>query len=558
MRKQYIDLMEKTLTAYTDEHIRIYYERVREEGLREHGFPRLTANIGILIAHGRRTELTPLFCDMMDTCCAQIPRGGAANDFSVKEIVFCLMELERRGTVSGEALARWKARLRTIDPTVCYDKFARAPQDQVNNWACFTLVSEWMRRVYGLCEDGAANEAFVDLQLENQLKYLDENGMYRDPHEPMVYDLVPRGLFAVLLHFGYRGKFYGVLDDCLRRTGLPTLHMQSTTGEIPYGGRSAQFLYNEALLAIVCEYEASRYAREGDPVTAARFKQAIARALDHIALWLDHTPMSHAKNFFPVESKVGCEKYAYFDKYMITTASYLYAAYLLCDDEISAQGAMEPRADTYATSAHFHKLFLRAGDYFLEFDTDADPHYDASGLGRIHRRGAPSTICLSVPCTATPNYTVNVENAVPLSLCAGVLVGGTWNFACENGVKHEIVSYQAQDGTATAEIVNRFAEDRIVRTNYAVSDAGVKITVRGAGEIGYLLPAFDFDGAVYTAMTYDAHRLEIAYHGWVCRYTTDGEIADTGNLAANRNGHYRVFSARGRGTVRVKIEILKE
>ena len=52
MKERYINLMEKALSAYTDEHILRYLSEVKENGLKEHGFPRLTANIGILISHG--------------------------------------------------------------------------------------------------------------------------------------------------------------------------------------------------------------------------------------------------------------------------------------------------------------------------------------------------------------------------------------------------------------------------------------------------------------------------------------------------------------------------
>ena len=49
MREVYLDLMEKTLAAYSDEHILHYFNKVQKDGLTEHGFPRLTSNIGILI-----------------------------------------------------------------------------------------------------------------------------------------------------------------------------------------------------------------------------------------------------------------------------------------------------------------------------------------------------------------------------------------------------------------------------------------------------------------------------------------------------------------------------
>ena len=73
MKKKYIELMAKALSAYSDEHIVSYFERVKAEGLTEHGFPRLTANIGILICHGYRPDLLPLFLEMMEFCCRTIP-----------------------------------------------------------------------------------------------------------------------------------------------------------------------------------------------------------------------------------------------------------------------------------------------------------------------------------------------------------------------------------------------------------------------------------------------------------------------------------------------------
>ena len=357
MKKKYISLMAGALSAYTDEHIYSYYVKVRDEGLTEHGFPRLTANLGILIAHGIRTDLIQLFCDMMDTCCQQIPRGGAANEFSVREILLCIAELDTYSTLPAETLDGWRAQLAAIDPYVCYDKVATAPTDVINNWACFTAASEYIRQYAGLCD----SREFIDTQLATQICRLDENGMYLDPHEPMVYDLVPRGLFALLLHFGYDGRYRAEIDVCLRQAGLHTLKMQSVTGELAYGGRSNQFLFNEALMAIVFEYEANRYAREGDMVMAGKFKAATAAALDATERYLALDPIHHVKNRFPLASRYGCEKYAYFDKYMITAASYLYSAYLICDDSIPAVRCADNCA--WETSHHFHKIFLRHGDY---------------------------------------------------------------------------------------------------------------------------------------------------------------------------------------------------
>ena len=68
MKERYLDLMEKSLSAYTDEHIDGYFDSVKENGLTEHGFARLTSNMGILISHGRREDLISRFVPLVDFC----------------------------------------------------------------------------------------------------------------------------------------------------------------------------------------------------------------------------------------------------------------------------------------------------------------------------------------------------------------------------------------------------------------------------------------------------------------------------------------------------------
>ncbi|MBR7097843.1 MAG: hypothetical protein IKC59_00375, partial [Clostridia bacterium] len=419
MKEKYIDLMEKALSAYTDEHIQRYFNEVKENGLTEHGFPRLTSNIGILIAYGRRPDLLPIFREMMEFCCKTIPNVKAANDFSVREIVCCLLEIERNNVLSKEETNRWRGYLATIEPTRCYNKFAKTPTDNVRNWALFTTVSEYFRLDAGI----GGSMDFIELQLGQQLQWIDENGMYRDNgkcdiHQPFVYDLVPRGLFAVLLNRGYRGKYYREIDEHIKKAALLMLRMQSPNGELPFGGRSNQFLHNEPWMVTVFEYEAKRYARRGDFALAATFKAASARALAVTEHWLSKNPIRHIKNRFPTETGYGCETYAYFDKYMITVASFLYTAYLVCDDSIAYEPTSDREPQIAIPSRHFHKLFLKSGGYGLEFDLDADPRHDANGLGRIHRAGAPSAICLSCPCPADPVYAVDLEKPFAFSMCS--------------------------------------------------------------------------------------------------------------------------------------------
>lgn len=556
MREKYIDLMEKALSAYTTEHIVRYFDEVRREGLSEHGFPRLTVNIGILIAHGRRVELLPLFLEMMQLVCHSIPRVHAANNFSVREVVACLLEIEKSGVVARETVERWKSYLKAIDPGACYEICAKTVDDRVKNWAIFAAVSEIHRKNAGLGGD----DGWIDIQLGAQLRWIDENGMYMDGEgdirHPMMYDIVSRGLFAMLLNAGYRGRYRDEIDGCLKRAGLLTLKMQSPSGEMAFGGRSNQFIHNEALLAVVYEYEAQRYAAQGNTRLAAKFKAATARALAVVEEWLSKSPISHVKNRFPIEGRVGCEEYAYFDKYMITVASNLYAAYSISDDSIAYDAAVDVAPSAFVTSTHFHKAFLKAGGYGIQFDLNADSHYDAFGLGRVHRVGAPSTICLSLPCPSDPIYTVDVVGGA-VSLCPGILRDGKMKFATDADSIYEIEDIFTEGNAAFVGMHTRFSGGEVVNSKYRVSAEGVDIDVTGDGEVLFMLPAFSFDGGEYSEIERTGRTLSIFYRGWTCRYTVDGEICDTCRLSANRNGHYRVYFASAKNNLKIKIEILE-
>ena len=547
MKEKYLELMSKALSAYSDEHIQEYFDRVKAEGLTEHGFPRLTVNIGVLIAHGYRTDLIPLFIEMMDFCCEQIPKVKAANDFSVREIAFCLLELERIGKFSKE-IVRWKALLLTIVPQSCYNKFATDADDCVGNWALFSALSEFARMKLTGCN----SEEFLELQLENQLHRLDENGMYMDNlnennHQPIVYDLVPRYLFSLLLHFGYQGKHYERINTILKNAALLTLKMQSITGEIAFGGRSNQFVHNEGMLAIIFEFEANRYAQMGDFETAGRFKAAVNRAIEITEYWLEKEPIRHIKNRFPTETRYGCEKYAYFDKYMITAASHLFSAYMICDDSIPATD-FDDSESVFMTSEHFHKLFMRSGGYFLEFDTNGDPHYDSSGLGRVHRYGVSSPLCMSLPCASKSKYKVCTEEKISASLCPGKIIDGEPHFTCDRDEKVGVIDYSSNSATLDYPLG--------LRADYKIDSDGVTVTVSGEGRILHLLPAFSFDGEKKTKITLQDKTLEIEYEGHVCRFTTNGTIRDLGKTAYNRNGYYRLFYAGNQDSLTIKIELL--
>ena len=266
MKEQYINLMEKVFCAYSAAQIDAYLQKTRKEGLSEHGFPRLTANLGILLSHGRKQNLKDSFLEMMNLCCSEMPTAFekkgwmVGNDFSVKEIVFCLMEIEQAKLFDPSVTQKWRSDLKKIVPEKTYSVISPFPPERVNNWAAFGAASEQVRKYAGIGRE----DAFVENQIQSQLLSFDSNGMYRDPHEPMVYDVVARLQLAVALHFGYEGEGRKKLLEQLLQASEITLKMQSISGEIPFGGRSNQFLHNEACFAALCEFYAVLWKRYND------------------------------------------------------------------------------------------------------------------------------------------------------------------------------------------------------------------------------------------------------------------------------------------------------
>lgn len=556
MRELYLDIMEKSLSAYTEERIREYIAEVRRDGLTEHGFPRLGANIGILMAHSRRTELKSAFKEIIDLCLYGFahplnPQKGG-NNFAIREVCHSLMELEKTDVFSVEQLSLWKEKLAALDLPTSYSHIVSKENPTPANWAYFAVLSEQARGL--LC--GISTDAFLEHQLPSQLLRLDENEMYRDhslsgPHQPMVYDLVTRNLIGLSLFMGYDGKYAARIEKMMRDSDDLTLKMQSVTGELAFGGRSNQCIHNEMLQANYYELRATLLNKEGNIEKAVLFKAAAKKAAEACMRWLQEKPMSHIKNHFDPDLQLGCEGYAYFNKYMITVASNAYLAYLVADDSIEPTTAVTDIGGFIAqTSEDFHKVFLNCGGYFLEFDCNADTHYDANGLGRVHKKDCDSRVCLSVPFPcAEASYKLETPNKHPLSICCYKNTENGILCSAEDGVKHILISKTEAADRCSAVFDCVLGDEQLFSEKCTVNENGVGLEFDGAD--GILVPAFLFDGANETEIITASGQITVKYNGSFCRYTFKGEPQDYG-VFFNRNGRYRVYKI---ATDRLHIEI---
>ncbi len=559
-KQRYLDLAEKVLGAYTADDIRLNTKDAEERGIYEHGFPRLTACLGILAAHGRAKEYKDDFLKMMTLCCEQIPtalqrNGGAVgNDFSVKEIVLCLLEVENAGIFDKPVTEKWRANLAKIDPYAAYTAVAvrmRERGERVHNWAAFSAASEQLKLYAGIGGD----RRFIDEQIASQLEWFDENGMYRDPAEPILYDFMTRLQLCVAIYFGYDGRHRAALLETLLKSAELTLDMQSVTGEIPFGGRSAQFLFNEACYSALCEFYAELFNRSGNTEKAGLFKSAAAQAAQSVTSYLTHEKISHIKNRFDPHEGFGCESYAYFDKYMITAASNLYLAYAMANETIAEKsGSSHCKNGIFQTSAHFHKIMCRRDDYFIEIETKADGHYDANGLGRVHKKGAPSAICLSVPFAKEPNYRINGKNPSFLSVAARAQTENGSINTSDPDVRYTLIE-SSEDGRAFVKFLCVAENGAHIEQSFAVGAGGVTVEAEADGQVEIMFPMLSFDGERYARHMVGEKQASVLYAGWCCRFLTDGTIGRESAFYENRNGRYAVFYATGEGHVSLKIEI---
>ena len=547
----YLDLAEIAVGAYDDARMEAYVREAETVGVQEHGFPRLAANLAVLVARGRLPEKKPLLARMMTAACrgarkGRMPPKSGGNEFSVRELVSAVLALEKAGAFPSETTAGWKADLAAVEANRCYQspEWYKLGDSVGHNWPLFGAASEQARLRNGLGGDAK----FVEDWVADQLRHFDAKGMYRDPHEPAAYDFIGRLCYMQILHFGYDGPCRAKIEEELTDSAEPTLAMLSACGEIPFGGRSNQFLHNNTLYAAVAEWYAAFFAKRGDAETAARFRSAAARAVAALEPWVEGGRVFHVKNRFPkpetegarnIDQKwFGCENYAYFDKYMITMGSWAVLADEFAGAQPLPEAAVTENPGVFETSPTFHWVFMSAGGYSAQFDYAANPQYDCNGLGRIHRRGAPPQICLSAPCVKNPSYWIATTNLVDLSI-APVVPG-----------KLELVkSESTSDGAVTEWKIC----DQVWRCT--LSAAGMEMALSGPGEVALSLPLFEFDGERHAMVRREEHRVSVVYRGWRCTYETDGALAATGISAANRNGRYLRFEARGKGALRVRVRI---
>lgn len=399
----------------------------------------------ILLSAGRCTDIKDSIVKAMDWACYcvgtnQVPDDHA--DFTTHMLMKALRILPL--FVDEAQVFQWKQHLRNIEPEETYTQVERNfPVSHTRNWTTYAMHGEMMRYKDHLSE----STAFVDKYLPAQLKRFTSEGLYRDPNLPAAYDLAARDQLNGLLEAGYNGPHAGLLNKLLRRGAKTMLLMQSSTGEVSFGGRSNQLIWNELTFSHICEREADMYEEMGDTMWAGIFKRAAHKAFQSIKRWIDDPETFRLfKNTFPIENREGWEFYAFYSTYSLYAAQIAASCYEGGNEMIEEAPAPCDIGGYVASIPSFYRIYATAGyevgNYHLGFDTNAQMGHDATGLVRLHKPSIPSELALSVGIpTKTldiPWYFFSARSKIPSPLYP-VAIGPMW--CDEHGTWHRLANY---------------------------------------------------------------------------------------------------------------------
>lgn len=151
------------------------------------------------------------------------------------------------------------------------------------------------------------------------------------------------------------------------------------------------------------------WARDaGDMQSACMFQRAAHLSHGSVKRWQNADgSLQIVKNHFPPTDRWGYEEYSYFSQYNLLPAAMLAAAFAYADPNDSIPECAAP-ADVggfvFELPEH-HLVIANAGGVYAEIETASDPHYDSTGLHRVHINtcgvGTPGA-CVAVHALITP------------------------------------------------------------------------------------------------------------------------------------------------------------
>lgn len=537
--------------------------------------PRFVSSASILLHFGRIEELKPLVIRAMTYSCTQLATAkGDSPDFWMRELAtafICLKPL-----VSKSLAASWQTLLSQVNPEETYRVVDPSGKKlhQLHNWAVYSSGGEYIREAYGLTPSSHKflhGKRFFEVYMEPQLVHFTKEGMYRDPNDPITYDITTRLQIANALAYGYDGKLRDQYSELLRRGGLTMLLFTSPDGLAPYGGRSGQFQFQEAIIAALSELEASRYKEADDRLAGAFKRQAHLSALSMQRWIMDMNPLRHIKNGFMPEAQHGIDTYGKYSVYALYCSSVLGLAALYADDTIGEYPCFsETGGYVLELFPAFHKVFATVEGTHLEIDTKGDPHYESTGLGRFHSRNVPPELGLSMSFTSSPNY--RMEDS--LKARAPYAIGPAWKqnhtlyslASLHEGLTHTLIPRKVSKDTIKFDLNYRSntAHDATILQHYKLYKNNLSIATRihrtntQVDTVFFTVPLLVSSGLAESSIAAEPGKVTVCYmnHRYLIEFDPEDIFTIDQDQFANRNGIYRNLIIRKSGDqLRVNLKL---
>jgi hypothetical protein len=527
--------------------------------------PRFVSSAALLLRFGRLPEVKDAAFRAMTSCCRRLADPAVRSmspDFWMRELATAYLAFEH--VADEERRKAWAVDLGRVEPEKIYLQVRPdgTKLDALHNWTIYAAAGEALRDVAGVKPSGEFlwGRAFFDKYMPAQLGHFTEHGMYRDPGDPITYDITTRLQIAAALALGYEGASRGPLLELLRKGGLATLLFASPQGFAPYGGRSSQFCFQEAILSALCELEARRY-RSSDPALAGAFKrQARLSALSMKRWVLEMSPWRHLKNGFPPEARHGLDSYGQYSVYSLLISSFLGLAAVFADDAIPEKPCPADLGGyVFELRPAFHKIFAACGGTYVEIDTNADPHYDATGLGRFTRVDVPLELGLGMSFASTsPKGGLSMATGLhppkePVAIGPAVKVGKAWIRLA--GLGDPRASLKVEKETRQEVAFTVAYEGKLAwREAYVLREGELKIRSEATGKapdaVALIVPLRVTDGLTPSTIERDKGEVRVLLAGarYVVRF--DPALAATieEETYANRHGAYRSLLLEGPGS----------
>ena len=506
-----------------------------------------------LIAWNGRDDLLESASRAMDWAVHSLATHTAANaheDFYPPMLAHALELLKPR--VSAERAAQWEKELRSFSASKTYRR-----EIGVNNWNIVALSGEARFQKMGLRDE----REYIENSLAAQGHFFANGwGLYLEG--PMAYDLFPRLWLADMMANGYDGAYHQEVQSALDRSALSSLWMQAPSGEWPAGGRSAQHQWNEAEQCVLFEIYASRAQKNGDQVLAGAYKRAAHLALRSMTRWVRPSgEMQIVKNWVDPAKNHAYEGYSAHSQYNLLPMSMLAIAYQHAgeSEKVSESAAPCDVGGFVLDIEPLHKIIANAGGAYLEIDTLADHHYDATGLIRVHLRGVSPQLGPSDSVLEKPSYSRPPNS--PQTVNTGV--GVAWQDAQKNW--HRIGELSAQNIQKRTLTIEASAPDRVrfkvsyegdllgvksIEERYDLSDNRVEVETRVPdynGPLRLIWPVLADDGRTKSSLEIADKTLSVSQDGGKTAqtFTVAGakQLSIEPDLLPNHNGWARLAVA---------------